>query len=57
MAVGTQLVNFGPRAEINFYLKRGRQMGKSLITANTQQTDFGLIAASKRTAISRVVVE
>ena len=32
-------------------------MGKSLITANTQQTDSGLMAVSQRMVMSRVVVE
>ena len=33
---GTRRADFSPRAKTNFYIKRARQMGKSLITANTQ---------------------
>ena len=32
-------------------------MGKSLITASTQWTDFGLMAVSQRIAMLRVVAE
>ena len=32
-------------------------MGKSLETASTQRTDFGLMAVSQRKAMPRVVVE
>ena len=57
MVVGTQHEDFGPRAKTNFYLKRARQMGKSLITARTQQTHFGLMAMSQWTAMPRVITE
>ena len=40
IVVGTQHMK---RAETKPYLKRARQMGKSLITANTQQIDSGLM--------------
>ena len=55
MAAGTRHVDFGPRVETNFYLKQARQMGKSLITASTQLTDFGLIAVLQWTLMPMVV--
>ena len=57
MIVGTRRANFGPSAGINFYLKREQQMGKSLITASTQQIDFGLMVVSQWMAMSKVVAE
>ena len=57
MAVGTRHVNFSLRAKTNSYLKRGQQMGKSLINANTQWIDFGLMAVSQQTTMPRVVAE
>ena len=57
MAIGTQHEDFGPRAESNSYLKRARQMGKSLITASMQWTDFGLMAMSQWMAKPRIVAE
>ena len=57
MATSTRRVDFGPRAETDLYLKGARQMDKSLITANTQRIDFGLMVVSQRTIMSRVVAE
>ena len=57
MAAGTQRVDFNPNAETNFYLKRARQMGKSLITVSTQRIVSGLMAMSQWMTILRVVVE
>ena len=57
MAVGTQGMDFGPKAETNLYLKQAQKIGKSLTTARTQQTNFGLMAVSQRTAMSRVIAE
>ena len=57
MAVGTQRVDFGPRVETNLYLKRARKMGKSLITASTQRTDFNLMDVLQQMEMSRVVAE
>ena len=57
MAAGTQRADFGPRAETDLCVKRAQQMGKSLIIASTQQTDFDLMVVSQRTIMSRVVVE
>ena len=47
--------DFGLRAETNFYLKRVPQIGKSLITSNTQSTDSSLIVVSRRMVRPRVV--
>ena len=44
MTAGTQHADFGPKVETNLYLKRVRQMGKSLTTASTQQTNSGPMA-------------
>ena len=57
MSGGIRQIDFGPRAETNFYLNRAQQMGKSLITGSTQRTDFGLMAVSQCTTIPRVVAE
>ena len=57
MAAGTRRADFSPRAETNLYLKRARKMGKSLITANMQRTNFDLMVVSQRTAMLRVVAE
>ena len=57
MAIGTWHTDFGPRAETDLYLKRARQMGKSLIIASTQRMDSGLMVVSQRTKLLRVVVE
>ena len=57
MASGTRHADFGPRVESSFYLKRVRQMGKSLLIASTQQTDFDMMAVLQRTKIPRVVAE
>ena len=57
MVAGTRHADFDPRAETKFYLKRARQMGKSLITASTQWTDFSLIAVWQRMVMLRVVTE
>ena len=57
MASGIRRGDFDLKAEINLYLKRGRKMGKSMITASTQQTDFGLMAVWQRTIMLRVVAE
>ena len=57
MVVGTRLANFGPRAKTNLYLKRVRQMGKSLINASMQRTDFSLIVVSQRTTMPSLVAE
>ena len=57
MVAVTWHVGFGPRAETNTYLKRARQMGKSLITASTQRTDSSPMAMAQRTTMSWVVVE
>ena len=40
---GCRYSSFGLRVKIDPYLKRARQMGKSLITVSTKQTDFGLM--------------
>ena len=57
MVVGTRRADFGPKAETNIYLKLVRQMGKSLITASTQWTNFSLMIMSQRTAMPKVVAE
>ena len=57
MVAGTQHANFSLRAKTNFYLKRAQQMGKILITANTQRTDSGLMVVSQRTIMPRVVTK
>ena len=57
MAVGIWHADFGLRAETNFYLKRARKMGKSLITTSTQWTDSSLMAMLQWMAMSRVIVE
>ena len=57
MAVGARYTDSGLRAETNFYLKRARQMGKSLITASTQWTDSGLMVVSQQKIMPRVVTE
>ena len=57
MAAGTQRADFGPRAETDLYLKRARQIGKSLIIPNTQQTDSGLMVVLQRTTVPRVVAK
>ena len=57
MAAGIRHTNFGPRVETDLYLKRAQQIGKSLITASTQWTDFGLMALSQHTAMPKVVTE
>ena len=49
MATGTRHADFSPTNETNSYLKRSRKMDKSLITASTQRTDFGLMAVSQWT--------
>ena len=46
LAIGTRHTDFSPRLEDNLYLKQVQQMGKSLITVNTQRTDSGLMAVS-----------
>ena len=56
IAAGTQCSDFGLRAETNLYLKRVRQMGKSLITTSTKRTDFGLMDVLQWTTMLRVVV-
>ena len=57
MVVDTRHADFSLRAKTNLYLKRAGQMGKSLIIASMQQTDFDQIAVSQRTTMPRVVVE
>ena len=57
MAAGTRRADFDPKAEINLYLKRARQMGKSLITASTQRTNFSLMTVSQWMVMQRVVAE
>ena len=57
MAAGIRHANFNPRVETDLYIKRARQMGKSLLTASTQLTDFGLMAVSQRIIMLRVVAE
>ena len=57
MAVDTQHVDFGPRVETNFYLKRAQQMGKSLIIVNTQWIDSSLMVVSQLTTMPRVVAK
>ena len=57
MAEGTRCADLVLRAETNLYLKRARQMGKSLITANMQRTNFDLMVVLQRTAMLRVVAE
>ena len=49
--------NFGLKAELNLYLKRARQRGKSLIITSTQRTNFSLMAVLQQTTILRVVPE
>ena len=55
MTVRILHANFGPKAETKLYLKRVRQMGKNLITASTQQTNFGLMVVSQWKIMLRVV--
>ena len=57
MAAGTWCANFGPKAQTYFYFKRARQMGKSLIIANMQWIDFGLMAVSQWTTMPKVVAK
>ena len=57
MAASDGQADFGPRAETNLYLKQVRQMTNSLIPANTQRTDSGLMAASQQMKRPRVVAE
>ena len=57
MAASTRHADFGAMTEIDLYLKRARQMGKSLITASTQRMDSGLIVVSQRTTMPRVIAE
>ena len=57
MATSTRCTDFGPKAKTNLYLKQAQQMGKSLITTNTQWMDFGLMVVSQRTTMLRVVAE
>ena len=57
MAIGPRRTDFNPKAETNLYLKRVRQMSKSLITASTQWTNFDLMAVSQRTTMLKVVAE
>ena len=57
MTAGTRRTDRSPRAKTNLYLKRFRQMGKSLITASTQRTYSSLMAMSQRIAMLRVIVE
>ena len=57
MAVGIWRVDFSPRVETNFYLRREQKMGKSLITNSMQWTNFGLMVVSQWTAMLRIVVK
>ena len=57
MATGTRLVDFSPRVEIALYLKRARQMGKSLILASKQWIDFDPMVVLQRMEMPMVVVE
>ena len=61
MAADTQKKNFSSRAETSCShpqgMKKTLQMGKSLKTASTLWTNFGLMAVSQRTTKPRVVVE
>ena len=57
MAASSRFADFSPRVETDFYLKRAHQMGKSLIIASTQRTNFDIMVVSQWTTMLRVVAK
>ena len=57
MVVGARHEGFSSRAETNLYLKQARKMGKRLITASMQRTDFSLMAVLQQTSMPGVATE